>query len=331
MKKNTSKDLFIFIILIPLFLWSAFFISSRMEKQLPSYSIINKSRMGISVFYEAMKEHDYPIERTLSNIESYKVNTLQIVANGGSFNINSEEVKEWIGKGGTLIYLTPLDLSFINFTTEFRNKGNLLVYEYKAGSIIVADVLSLTNKSIGKNNKIAYDLLLEIDDKSTDKIYFNESYLFSEGYKKSFWDYIPLEVKFILYQLLLIIGGIFYFKGKSFGRKVPLYEEVERSENEYLFSAAALYKQAKCYDIMVENYYKSFLKEMRQSHEGWLEYWEREKLPKIEKARKLQNLMPITKKIKIKEYYEIIVTIEELRNVFRKRRDSVWKTMKKPL
>ena len=331
MKKRISKDLFIFMILIPLFLWSAFFISSRMEKQLPSYSVINKSRMGCSVLYEAMKELNYPVERTLSPISSYDVNSLQIVPNGGSFNVNSEEVKDWIGKGGTLIYLSPLDLSFINFTTEFKSRGNMLVYEYKAGTIIVADALSITNKAIGKNSKDAYGILLEIEDKTLDKIYFNEGYLFTEGYKRTLWEYIPLGVKFILYQLLITVVGIFYFKGKRFGKNIPLYEEVERSENEYLYSAAALYKQAKCYDIMVENYYKSFLKEVKLSHETWLEYWEKENLPKVEKAKKLHKLMPLTKKVKIKEYYETIMTIEELRNVFRKRRDSVWKTMKKSL
>ena len=40
--------------------------------------------------------------------------------------------------------------------------------------------------------------------------------------------YIPRTIKIIIFQLILVVIGYFWLKGKHFGKTIPLYEEIER-------------------------------------------------------------------------------------------------------
>ncbi|MBU3144265.1 DUF4350 domain-containing protein [Clostridium sp. CF012] len=334
MKKKTNKDLILFILIVPVFLFLAFYISYRMEKSQPSYSVVNKSKMGYSVFYEALKQLDYPVEKALVTLNEYQNNSIQIIPPGGKFNINNQEVKQWVEKGGILIYLTPESEPNIGYAAPVETKGNIKQYIYHKGRIINVDADFMTNKTLIKDTTPAYELLKEISKLSYEKIYFNESYLFSAASTKSLWDAAPIEIKYIMYQIIIALAAFFYYKGKGFGKNIPLYEEVERSENEYLYSAASVYRQAKCYDLIVDNYYKNFLKGFAGvgSSEDWLEYWEKEKIPSLNQARSVYEFMKYKKnKIRPKEYIKIVTMIEHLNNILDKRSDTNWKTLKKTL
>lgn len=114
----------------------------------------------------------------------------------------------------------------------------------------------------------------------------NESYFYITSETKTLWDSLSMDQKFFCYQIILFLIAFFAYKGKRFGKPIPLYEEVERTENEYVYSAAALYKHAACWDLAAENYYKSFLRLINKSHDNWLEYWEEEQLPDIFNKRR---------------------------------------------
>ena len=334
MKKRNNKDLILFILIIPLFLFLAFYISTRMEKRLPPYSVVNKSKMGYSVFYESLKKLNYPINRTLKPVNEHQTNSVQIISPGGKFDINDQGVKQWVEKGGILVYLTTETTSHIKYGTSVQTKGNIKMYTYHKGSIISADADFIANKTLVKDTSNAYELIEKIGNLSYKKLYFNESYLFSSSSTKSLWDTVPLEIKYIIYQMIIALVAFFYYKGKRFGKTIPLHAEVERSENEYLYSASSLYRQAKCLDLMVDNYYKDFLKRFKGNEEDWLEYWEIEKIPSLHQARKVYEFMKYKKaktKIKSKEYIQIVTMIEYLNKILDKRRDLHWKTLKKTL
>ena len=332
MKKKTNKGLFLFILIIPVFLFLSLYISTRMEKNLPPYSVSNKSKMGYSVFYESLDKLNYPVERTLKQLIYYKANSVQIISPGGNFNINNQEVKQWVEKGGVLVYFTPETSKSIKYATSAKANGNIKLYTYGKGRIINADADFVTNKMLLKDTTNAYDLLKEIGDFPYEKLYFNESYLFSSANTKSIWDAIPIEIKYIIYQMLIVLVAFFYYKGKRFGKAMPFHEEVERSENEYLYSAASLYRQAKCWDLMVDNYYKNFLKGFVGKNEEWLEYWEKEKIPSLNQARSVFKFMSEKKnKPKVKEYIHVVSMIEHLNKILDKRSDLHWKTLKKTL
>ncbi len=332
MKKRTNKDLLLFVLVVPIFLFLAFYISSRMEERQPAYSVVNKSKMGYSVFYEALKQLNYPVEKVLKPVNEYPNNSVQIIPPGGGFNINNLKVKQWVENGGTLIYLTPESNQNIEYGLPVEIKNNIKLYIYSKGRIINTDADFMTNKKLIKDTTYAYELLKNINNSPYGKIYFNEFYLFSSSSTKSLWDITPVEIKYIIYQMIIALAAFFYFKGKGFGKKLPLYEEVERSENEYLYSASSVYRQAKCYDLMVDNYYRSFLKGFVGNREEWLEYWEKEKLSSLNQARSVYEFMKRKKtKIRPKEYIKIVTMIENLNDILDKRSDKHWKTLKKTL
>jgi len=328
MKSKSNKDLILFIILIPLFLWVSFYLSSTMDNKLPNYTTSNKSSMGYSVFFETLKQLNYPVNTSINPVNSYDIGNMQIVAQGGNFDVNSKEIKAWVEKGGTLIYLTEGKINFIDYGSP-QVKGNITLYKYNKGMVINSDVSYVTNSTLTKTTTSAYELLQEIDSHSYKKIYFNEAHVYSVADKKSLWDYIPMSFKYIIYELILVIIAFFYYKGKRFGKVLPFYEEVERIENEYLYSAASLYRQAKCSDLILGYYYKSFLRQMNKSDGNWLEYWREQKLPSANKAKKVYEFMHIeNKELKVKEYLGIVAILEGLSEILKKRRDEHWKTLK---
>lgn len=331
MKIKRNKDLILFIILIPLFLCGAFYASSRMNNQMPSYSVENKSKTGYSVFFESLKKLNFPVERTLKSVKNYDNDNIQILAQGGNFDVNGSEIKKWVNDGGILVYLTAENSLLNEYDRKPKVKGNFKIYKYHKGSIITLNTSYMTNKMLTKNTSEAYALLKEINSYNYKKIYFNEAHLFELADKKSLWDSIPMEIKYIIYQFIIVLCAFLYYKGKRFGKIMPLYDEEERNENEYLYSASSLYRQAKCWDIMAENYYKNFLKQINYSNDDWLEYWEREKLPQISKAKKVYEFMNNGNlKLKAKEYIQIVNIIEQLTNILKRRRDLYWKDLKTP-
>lgn len=330
MKVKKYRELIIFIILIPVFLFAAFFVSSRMENQLPSYSVINKASLGSSVFYEAMKKLNMPVERTLKPVEQQDYSTIQIVVPGGKFDVNSPSIKSWVNKGGILVRLSAGNIHMVEYGVSPDIKGGITVYKYGKGAVITSDAAYITNKALIENTSNAYSLLSELSNFNNRKIYFNETNLFQSNVRVSLWDYIPLWGRFLIFQLVLSLSAFFYYKGKRFGKPIALYEEVERSENEYLFSASALYRQAKSYDLIAESYYKNLLRQTKNSQENLIDYWEREELPSLNKAKQVYEFMTNSKaERKAKEYIQIITTIEQLNRILKKRRDSYWKTLKK--
>lgn len=332
MKKRVSKDLIFFIILIPLFLWASFQISSSIGNQLPSYSVINKSKDGFSVFYETLKELKYPVNRSLKALPSENEKTIQITVSGSGFNVNDIKVRNWIGAGGTLIYLTNEKHPNIEYKVTPKVQGSVLLYKYQKGMLAVANADGLTNIKLTEDRHNAYELL-EIIDKYRDRnIYFNEAHLYMDTGSTSLWDALPAEYKYVAYQLLMVLAAYFYYRSKRFGKPVPLYEEVERTENEYLYSAASLYRASGAWDLMLDNYYKSFLKTINLSDDDWVGYWECEKLPDLDKARNVYDFIHRNGTgVRTKEYIQAVSTLDRLKSILEKRRESYWKTLKKTL
>jgi hypothetical protein len=330
MKGRISKDFLLFILLIPLFLWGAFYISRGVDEEQPYYLISNKSRNGCSVFFEALKEIKLPVERGVSKVSSYDYGDMQIVTQARGFDVNSEEIKSWVEKGGTLVYLVPNNIANIQYGVFPKISGITAVYNYNKGRIITSNIFFITNKALSENTHNAYSLLQEINSHSYNRIFFNEAHLLAPIDKKTLWDTIPLEYKHILYQIFIVLTAFFYYKGKRFGKPSVLHEEVERTENENVYAQGALYSAADCWDLAAESYYNDLLRKFKSSNEKWLEQWEKEELPELERAKRVYSFMNRAKeKVRAKEYKEMITLIDYLTGIIYKRRDSYWKVLKK--
>ena len=314
MKKKADRDLIILIILIPIFLLGAFFISSRAGNMLPAYSVMNKSYTGYSMFLEALKELDYPVSRALTPINEADTDTIQMVVENKNFDVNREENIAWVEDGGTLIYLISDGMQPILTDVTPETTESFSIYRYGGGRIIEMEAANLTNRALIKDTGSAYALVEEFNRLPAYEIAFNESYMYSALDQKSLWSQTPLEIKFIIYHLIIVLAAWFYFKGKRFGKAVPLYEESERSENEYLYSVASLYRHAGCHDLILEDYYRHFLWELKCTHDNWLEYWERENYPDLNLAREVYEFMHHhpEKSIRPKKYIQITTMLEQL-------------------
>jgi len=353
LKIKDKRDIVIFIIIIPVFLWlSLNFYANRNNKTIP-YSVLNKGSKGISVMYEAMKELNYPVKLTLERIDDSDYNTVQIVINprtNKDFDINDDNIRKWIGEGGKLIFLCgkweDIEPDYGKKIDAFYSLNNkrAAVFSYKKGSFILGDSELLTNKTLTNDTDGAYWIVKEIDNWNYNRIDFNEFYQYSNGVKRSLWDDIPNGIKLILYQVVFLIAVIIYYKGKRFGKPIPLYEEVERMENEYIFSVSSLYRQARCWEVVLESYYEDFLLECEKlfgkseyMREKWLGLWEKEGLPKLNEANKLYDFMRDevlsneNAKKKDKKYLEMISAIQQLSKILIKRREEYWIMLKKDI
>ncbi|WP_079489767.1 hypothetical protein [Maledivibacter halophilus] len=350
MQNKNRKDIWLFILLIPVFLWLSLNYADHRNDNGTSYSVLNRGSKGMSIIYETMKKLNYPVKLVLDNVEDKSHDKVQIIVsakNNRKFNINNDEIKKWIKNGGKLVYLyEDLENRKLKYgkkiNTYEKNDGS--VYSYGKGKILTGNIKLIANKTLTINTDGAYWILSQIDKWNYNSLEFNEFYLYESSQKPSLWRDIPGGVKFILFQLAILIGAIIFYKGKRFGRPIPLYEEVERSENEYIYSVAALYHKAGCWEVVLKSYYDDFLLQVEglfgkneYIKEEWLKLWENKNLPKLNKAKKLyrmiNSLVSIDKseKKRRKKYLETISIIEELKKILIKRRESHWKRLKKDI
>lgn len=353
MTVKNKKDIWIFIILIPVFLWLSLNLSGDKNNKTIPYSVLNKGSKGVSVMYEAMKKLNYPVKLDLNEIENKDYDKIQFIvlpANYMRFNIDDDGVKDWIKAGGKLVCLyEDLDDTKLGFGKEvdtftISNENRASIYSYEKGMVLIGDSKLISNKTLTKDTNGAYWILQQIDEWGYAKVEFNEFYHYSGGKGKSLWNDIPKGIKFILYQLAFLIAAIIFYKGRRFGKPIPLYEEVERVENEYILSVAALYQKVGCWEVVLENYYNDFLIEAEKLfgkneciNKEWIELWRKKKLPKANKAKELYNFIEReindneNKKKKSKKYLGMISIIEELKKILIKRREDHWKRLKKDI
>ncbi len=327
--KNKSNRGWIIKLMIALFVFFVVMhIAAAYTDIYPNYSVKNKSKAGSSIFYEALGELGLPVSISNKLITEIEPESVQIVVSNGVLDIEDEAIMLWVKKGGILVYLSYMRAP-IEYGDWLREENGIDYYQYGKGFVLSFDKEHITNWALTKNKEDAYRLYKAIGELRR-PIIFNEQHLYSVNVENSLWYAIPLRYKWIIYQLLIAVLGYLYFAGKRFGKIQPLYEEAERDENEYLYAAAYTYQKAKCWDIVLNNYYKYFLKKIHCTHDNWIDYWKKEDLPSLSKAEKLHDFMDsLRKKRKVGHYLRIVASIELLNKIISKRREQVWKNWKK--
>jgi len=339
LKLKGKKEIICIIILVPLFLFISLNFTDKGKNWTANYTVLNKGDKGFSGIYKTLKKLKYPVKLEIKNLKNEEKDSLQIIVQSRNFDIESEQVKDWIYSGGKLLCLKASDNDKnIFYGQTIKQKEDIFTtVQYGEGYIILANGDSFTNGALLKSTDNAYSILEEVDRLGYKELCFNEFYIYS-GNETSWWGNMPIAFKVIIYQLIFFIVAIIFARGKRFGKIVPLYEETERTENEYIYSVASIYKQGKCWDVIIESYYEEFIGEFRKGYsrleeinkENWHKYWEKEQLPSSNKAKKLQEFMiDKNKKVKAKEYIQMVQTIEQLKKTLKKRRENHWKELKR--
>lgn len=351
LKTKDKRNLIILFTLLPVFLWLTLTFTDDNEKTFKPYSILNKGKEGASIIYEVLTELGYTTDLVLTEVNSQDIKTAQIVIEPKSpyrLELDQDSIKNWIESGGTLIYLTPtwgeLELDYGEEIDSYDSNelSHAKTYSYNKGSLIIGDPKILSNKTLMTDTDGAYWIITQLEKKNIDNIYFNEYYHYFEGHRPSLWRDIPTGIKIVIYQIILVIAIIIYYYGKRFGKVIPLYDEVERIENEYIYSAASLFKKGELREDVILSFYNDFLYSFQDGigyksiggAENWVEVWEQEKLSNVEAAKKLYGFidtMKDAKKMSSKEMLEIIDIIEHLKKIAVKGREVHWKEQKKDI
>lgn len=349
MKTKDKRNILIILILFPIFLWLTLTFTNDNENTFKPYSIFNNGEKGVSVIHKSFSELGYTTGLILTEVYSQDTSMAQIVIESErpyKLDLNSDNIKNWIGNGGALIYLVPnWDSYVINYGSEIdsyasKERKDAKAYSYNKGLLVMGDPIILNNKTLTTNTDGAYWLVAQLDNIGIDSINFNEYYHYYEGHKPSLWRDIPAGIKFAIYQVAIVLIIIIYYYGKRFGKVVPLYEEVERTENEYIYSAASLFKKGELREDVILNIYDNFLSSFEDStghkstnnYISWINIWEKEKLPDMSKAKKLYKFietMKNGKKISSREMLEIVDIIEHLKKIIDKGREVHWRELKR--
>ncbi len=339
----------VILILFPIFLWVTLTFTDDNENSFKPYSIFNNGEKGVSVIHKSLSELGYTSSLIIREVSSQDISTAQIVIESErpyKLDFNSEIIKNWVGNGGTLIYLVPYWGSLaVNYGSEIDSYATkelveAKAYSYNKGLLVMGDPIILSNKTLTRDTNGAYWIVAQLDNRGIESIGFNEYYHYFEGLKPSLWRDIPSGIKFTIYQVILVLIIIIYYYGKRFGKVVPLYEEVERIENEYVYSAASLFKKGELREDAILNLYDSFLSlfEDNTGHKStsndvkWINIWENEKFPDVNKAKKLYNHVETIKKgkkISSREMLEIVDIIEHMKKIIDKGRETHWRELKK--
>lgn len=351
LKTKDRRNLILIFILFPVFLWLSLTFTNDSQKSLKPYSVLNKGRKGVSVIYEVFKDIGYTTNLIFAEVNSQDINGAQIVIEPEAsyeLDINQNSIQEWIKNGGNLIYLSP-EWEHYNLSDGeeldryiLSEEDKAIAYSFHKGLLIIGDPQILSNITLVDNTDGAYWIVKQLEERDIKSISFNEYYHYFEEQKPSLWRDLPKGIKFAIYQIVIFIALIIYYYGKRFGKIVPFYEEVERVENEYIYSAASLYKKGELREDVVKNFYNDFLTTLEDSFgaynlnkdKNWIQAWEKEMLPDINDAKKLYNFIDAIdegNKMSSKEMLEIVSLIEHLKKILDKRREVHWRELKRDI
>lgn len=336
MKKSKFIVMLLMVILILVFVNERFQVidksigkSNRNHEVLP----MNTSYEGISIFYDTLKEMDYSVKVDAENFLEKEGEGIYIITeNKTSTEFKLKDAESWIRQGGKFVYLTDRyqQYHYPDVLDQYKDKAYL--YSLGKGRLLIGDIHLITNETLLKDKAGAY-YILNVLENLGGNIYFNEYHRFLQGETPSFYKNLPLYIKILLFQLLLVLaGGIIYLR--RLGKAKRIMEEIERDENEYLHAAANLYEKGKCMDTIYEAFYHAFQNELKSTCKAsictdeCLDLWEKYDLPAKERAMAIFHHGRERKNNDSKETFNIIKDMDQLTQMLRQRREAGWKRLK---
>ena len=303
----------------------------------PSYTTFSTANEGSALLYDTLKIMGFPVSRDTIFIDKDRpVDNVQVVISPDySYTGESyyEDIADWIIRGGTLLYFdssTGYIARLIRANTEItliERTDSGILYGLGLGKLFIGDVDYITNEGLINGGDVyaqqIANMLINMD---YGKIYFNEAY-HGYGTEKSLFESLPIGVRLLAWQLVFLTIAVIIYFGKRFGRVVPYYEEIEREENEYVFTLTNLYMSIGLGSAAVDVYDKKFKKAcgnyFRNSEalefKNILALWQAENIPGLNKLdyiansqlTKLNTKRPSERKefMKIISYYKELIYI----------------------
>lgn len=328
-KKGFDKGGLILIGIVIVSMAICLMFATKKEARDMPYSVSSFITEGYSALFEAYKKLGLNVKVDYVPVEEMTTDRCYIIVDHG--RIDQEGLFEWVQRGGILVYIVSTEDGRQEISCTDMGEGRI---------ICVEDEDCLTNAWLLENRDAAYELytyLVQLPEEMP--IIFNEYYMYEDSTaegngQKNLWSITPLPIKLLILQGGLCIILFFFFAGRRFGKAQALISEVERTENEYIYSVAEIYKRAGAWDVVLGSYYhemKNRFKLLTRREGDFLALWREEKMSEEEKVRQL--LMQIeqlknkskTEKLSQKEVMPLIEQIEYFVKIIDKRRKQYWK------
>ncbi|PAB59673.1 hypothetical protein [Anaeromicrobium sediminis] len=338
MKKKSKKDIFILLILFGTLIYVTLIFSGKSKSLGGDYSILNKEHKGLSVIYETLKNLDYPVKFKNNNLENVPTDNIHVITMPKrKFSLEDGKIKNWIKDGGKIVYLGDDSLQSLHYGNEIKSTEDFLVYEYGQGFVLIGRAEVFTNKYLLENKEKAYEIITYVDRWSYVNIIFNEYYNYMDSERYSLWEDLPVGIRIMLQQLVIVIVLFFIYKGSRFGKIRPLYEETQRDKDEYLKAVSSLYKRGDCKEEVIKIYYEDLEFNVKKtfktigSKKSWIETWNEKNIENYNRAKRVHEIYSNIndKKISNKEFTNIIRDMEKLKKTLEKRSESYWKDILK--
>lgn len=271
---TVKKVLFYCFIGIILVIGTIFLNSNQLHKT--PYSFKNTGFFGCALFYDTLDALGYDVAYEISPINRMDSEGLVVInAASNTAIIKNDDYDSIFGyaeKGGKvlIVSLNTNDLQTPD-TDLFQSEGSVGPFTKwtteTGGVLLYTEIYNFGNITISTERSASYETLKGLHPYINEHgIVFNEYYLFVYDGKRSLWREIPSGVKFVLYQLLIVIIIYIGYKGKRFGPPLTLYEEAEPDEHQYAKAVGELYYQAGHWEVLVDVYYHQLLNKIYKKH-----------------------------------------------------------------
>ena len=213
------------------------------------YTAFSTGELGTALFYDSLNLMGYPVRigrRALTT--NTNINDIYIIIEPTKPIVNTEmakEMLEWVQMGGRLIFMQNAH-SMSNFESLLfggQSKGNITIYNIGLGEVVTIRTRYIQNRGLFDDPSGAVHIL-SILDEWDGNIFFAE-YYHGYGIEETFFTQLPLVVRLSVIHLFIIAIAIILCVGKRFGKAVPVYQEIERTENEQVKALATLLMKTK--------------------------------------------------------------------------------------
>ena len=214
------------------------------------FSSFSRNDRGVSLLYDTLRHLQLPmaiLEQPVSS--SVSVNDVVFIiqpTNPRPSMAMAEELFLWVQRGGRLVYLENNQPNMIERLLQgqyYSSFGSFRRYQLGMGEVVTGHANTITNTNLMEDPTYGEGLLYLLEGWNPGRIYFAEYY---HGFRRvdSAFRRMPIWLQLVAVQVIIGALVLIWHLGKRFGRPVPLYEEIEREENEQVFTLARLYKEA---------------------------------------------------------------------------------------
>lgn len=249
MKNN--RLILLVIVLLALFVGLSWGANRQMSGvRQPDFTTFSNNEYGVSLLFDTLRHMHYPVGILFRPVEETAgLNDAVFIIQPNNPRPDAQmadDILSWVRQGGRLIYLDNNQPSIIDRVLRdeyYTSFGTLRWYRFGMGQVITGRADTIFNISLLEGSIYGEGIYYILANWEPDRIYFAEFY---HGFHSAggFFGQLPLWLRLIVFQTVILAIALVWHLGKRFGKPIPLYEEIEREENEQVLVLARLYKQA---------------------------------------------------------------------------------------